>query len=128
MGWLIWKRLNSQVQLCQTGQRTNKSKSNVCSKDFSPYISGFKRCDSEKPGFWPNLRAQTQYLEKPGFWPPFDSEKPGFWPNLRAQTKYLEKTRFLAPVRLRNRVFCRICGPKRNIVAKNPVSGPLYWI
>ena len=115
--------LNSQVQLCQTGQLTNKWKCDVCSKDFSPYISGFKRCDSEKPGFWPNLRGQRKSSKKPGFWPPCDSEKPGFWPNLggqrniskkpgfwascdsekpgfwpnlQAHTQYLEKTRFLA--------------------------------
>ena len=92
----------------------------VVRTSFSPYISRFKRCDSEKPGFWPNLGGQRNISKKPGFWP-CDSEKPGFWPNLRAQKKYLEKPGFWAPCGETG--FLPASARPHAISRKNPVSG-----
>jgi hypothetical protein len=96
---------SSQAQLCQTGQLTNESKCNVCSKNLldriryialnncktqqchvptnsqinitsrdsavlcPSFLFGICALRLKKPGFLPNLQAETQYFrEKPGFW------------------------------------------------------------
>ena len=139
--WLeqIWQVQSSQVQLCQTGQLTNKSKSNVCSKDFTPDIYRLKHCDWRNRVFTKSAGWNEIFWKKPGFWPPWvspglthcDSEKPGFYQICGLKRNILQKTRFLAPVskswidalRLLETGFLPNLRAETKYFGKNPVSG-----